>query len=114
MDISKRLIELRKATGLSQYRLAQRSGIPQGSISNYELGKSIPGPDVLAKLCDGLGITMAEFYTEPQSDEETDDDPDIREIARARKDMTPEQRARMMKIIKASFEEFFGDDKKPN
>lgn len=42
-----------------------------------------------------------------------EEDPDIQEIARARKGMTPEQRTRMMKIIKASFEEFFDGDGKP-
>jgi transcriptional regulator with XRE-family HTH domain len=108
MDIAKRIVELRIAKGLTQYKLIQLSGVK--GLSQYENGKA-PGPDVLEKICAGLGVTLAEFYDEAQTPQDIIEDSDIREIARARKDMTPEQRARMMKIIKASFEEFFGEKK---
>lgn len=68
MDVAKRLEELRAAKGLSQYKLAKLSGVPQGSLSNYELGKSVPGVEVIEKLCTGLGVTLAEFFTEPPAE----------------------------------------------
>ncbi len=38
------------------------------------------------------------------------DDPDIRRIQRARNNMDQKSRDKMMKILEASFEEYFGDD----
>lgn len=55
MDISKRLIDIRKEKGITQYRLARLSGIAQGSISNYELGKFTPGIDIVKALCETAG-----------------------------------------------------------
>lgn len=37
-------------------------------------------------------------------------DPDIRRIERARKNMDQKNRDKMMKILEASFEDYFGDD----
>lgn len=62
MDVAKRIEDLRAERGLSQYKLAKLSGVPQGSLSNYELGKSVPGVEVIEKLCAGLGVTLAEFF----------------------------------------------------
>ena len=63
MNVAKRIEELRAEKGLSQYKLAKLSGVPQGSLSNYELGKSVPGVEVIEKLCVGLGVTLAEFFS---------------------------------------------------
>ena len=37
-------------------------------------------------------------------------DPDIRRIERARNNMDQKNRDKMMKILEASFEDYFGDD----
>jgi len=63
VNVAKRIEELRAEKGLSQYKLAKLSGVPQGSLSNYELGKSVPGVEVIEKLCVGLGVTLAEFFS---------------------------------------------------
>lgn len=56
----------REWTGVTQSRLAQRSGITQGLISRYELGKSYPTTYQLDKLVsDGFGITLLEFFSGP-------------------------------------------------
>lgn len=39
-----------------------------------------------------------------------DDDPDIRMIARARSNMSLQNKEKMMRILKASFDEYFDDD----
>ena len=37
-------------------------------------------------------------------------DPDIRRIQRAREKMSEQEKSKMMKILEASFDDYFGDD----
>ena len=54
--IELRLRELRRAKGLSQVQLAERTGIDQGALSRIENGKTQAMDfDVMARLCDALG-----------------------------------------------------------
>ena len=59
----RRLRELRGAK--SQGELAELSGLTRSAIANYELGRSLPGQDVVAKLASALGIGPEEFRAEP-------------------------------------------------
>ena len=43
---------------MSRYRLAQKSGIAQSSISTLLNRKSVPTIQTLEKICDGFGITL--------------------------------------------------------
>lgn len=47
---------------LSRYRLAQKSGIAQSSISTLLNRKSVPSIQTLEKICKGLDITLAQFF----------------------------------------------------
>lgn len=55
--ISLRLAALRKAKGLTQAQLAEKSGVPQGTISRMETGQT-GGVDLanLEKLANALGV----------------------------------------------------------
>ena len=50
MDFAKKLKLLRAAQGLTQQELAERTGIPQVSISHFETGKVIPTGDWLVAI----------------------------------------------------------------
>lgn len=54
-----KLCEMRK---MSRYRLAQKSGISQSSISNLLNRRNVPSIQTLEKLCNGLDITLAQFF----------------------------------------------------
>jgi transcriptional regulator with XRE-family HTH domain len=56
-----RLIRLRKAAGLTSYRLSLLSGISKQSLSQLQSGKSQPTLSTLLKLCNALDISLAEF-----------------------------------------------------
>ena len=56
--VSTRIRSLRKRTGLTQTQLAERSGIPQGHISNLERGKHSPSFATLEKLAGALGVPV--------------------------------------------------------
>lgn len=68
--VSKRLVELLKEKGMTQYRLYVRSGVPKSTIGNvvncaYDSVKL----RVLHELCQGLGIGLNEFFQSPLFDE---------------------------------------------
>lgn len=53
---TKRMIARRADQGLSQEDLSKRSGVAAAQISRYELGKSKPRPNVIAKLAEALKV----------------------------------------------------------
>ena len=49
---------------MSRYRLAQKSGISQSSISTLLNRQSVPTIQTLEKICKGLDMTLAQFFSE--------------------------------------------------
>lgn len=62
-EFAEKLRLLRAERGLSQIDLATRAGIAPAQLSRYELGKSYPRAEVLAKLADALGVSRRELAT---------------------------------------------------
>lgn len=56
-----RLRELRKRAGLTQLQLAEASGVPLGSIRNYEQGQREPYWDVAFRLASAMGVSAEAF-----------------------------------------------------
>ncbi len=63
--LGERLKEKRTAAGLTQEELAQLIHTTRQTVSNYELGNSEPGLDVLQKLAEELHCSVAELIGEP-------------------------------------------------
>ena len=61
MTFADRLRELREKAGLTQMQLADASGLPLGSIRNYEQGQREPYWQVVFKLADALGVSSEAF-----------------------------------------------------
>jgi transcriptional regulator with XRE-family HTH domain len=49
---------------MSRYRLAQKSSISQSSISTLLNRQSVPTIQTLEKICKGLDMTLAQFFSE--------------------------------------------------
>lgn len=49
------IIDARKASGLTQKQLSEKTGISQGDISRLETGNANPSIKTLQKLAEGLG-----------------------------------------------------------
>lgn len=112
-----RLKELRSEKGLTQRELANLIKLSPSTIAMYEAGQRTPDPEILQKLADYFGVSLDYLMgrTDVRSPvdktaEAVENDPDLRIIERARKKMSPKDRERMMKILKASFEDFFNED----
>lgn len=70
--IGHRLRRLRRSANVTQKQLAASSGVGQGQISMYELGKDVPGMTNLSKLVSalralGLVVSMDDFSAESLS-----------------------------------------------
>jgi transcriptional regulator with XRE-family HTH domain len=61
MIFAERLRQLREERGLTQAGLAEASGLPLGSIRNYEQGQREPYWGVVFKLADALGVSCDKF-----------------------------------------------------
>lgn len=62
-----RLLQLLGENKMSIHRLAMESAVPPSSIKNILYGKSLnPGIVTIKMLCDGLGITLVEFFDTPE------------------------------------------------
>jgi len=64
--VLKRLNELLDEKGLSLYALSYNSAVPYSTVKNIFNGSSKnPGIVTIKLLCDGLGITVTEFFNSP-------------------------------------------------
>ena len=58
-----RIRNLCKKFGITPNRLSYLSGVPQATVKSILNGESRnPGIVTIKKLCDGLGITITEFF----------------------------------------------------
>lgn len=64
MDISNRIVELRKKQDMSTNKLANKAGISQSYLREIELGKKNPTVEVLSYICYALNISLKNFFSE--------------------------------------------------
>ena len=65
--IQQRILQLCEERRLTIHKLASISAIPPSSLKNILYGKSKNPKIVTIKmLCDGLGITLGEFFSAPE------------------------------------------------
>lgn len=67
--VKNRILQLCGERNISANRLASISALPPSSVKNILYGKS-QNPKLLTikMLCDGLGITLGEFFSTPEFD----------------------------------------------
>jgi transcriptional regulator with XRE-family HTH domain len=56
MSIGKRIVEIRKTTGLNQTDFAELFGSSRGTYKNYERGAVDPPVSLVMKICEKYGI----------------------------------------------------------
>ncbi len=64
--IIQRIVELCNRRGITVNRLAISSGVTQSTLSNIVSGRNKSTTiSTIQKICDGLGISIQEFFTHP-------------------------------------------------
>ena len=54
----------REARGWSEYQLAERSGLPQSTISSWYKKDMMPSFASLEKICEAFGVTLSQFFSD--------------------------------------------------
>lgn len=65
--VLERIRSLCKTRNWSLYRLSQESDIPSNTLYNMMNRTTTPTITTIFKLCDGFGITAAQFFMEDES-----------------------------------------------
>ena len=64
MELSQKLVKLRKESGLTQEQLAQKLFVTRTAVSKWENGKGYPGIDSLKLLAGFYGVSLDELVSD--------------------------------------------------
>ena len=98
MDVLKRLDDLLAARNWTMYRLAKESGLSESTVANVFRRNAIPSIDTLEKICQGFGITLAQFFADGEMVELT---PELQEVFENWRTLTKEQKAAALAMLRA-------------
>ena len=73
MDILEKIDKLRIEKGWTLYKLAEESEITQSTLSNMFIRKTQPSIATLTNICNGLNISLSEFFAEESSNPSTEE-----------------------------------------
>ena len=63
-DILTAVTAYREERGWTEYQLAERSGLPQSTISSWYRRSMVPTIPSLEKICAAFGITLSQLFAE--------------------------------------------------
>ena len=66
-DILATITAYREERGWTEYQLAERSGLPQSTISSWYRKNMVPTVVSLEKICIAFGITLSQLFSEGDS-----------------------------------------------
>lgn len=73
MDVQKRIRQLMEERNWTDYRLAKESGLSHSTVTNMFNRNNAPTLPTLEAVCKAFGITLAQFFTEGNSSELTEE-----------------------------------------
>ncbi|BBB90489.1 MAG TPA: helix-turn-helix transcriptional regulator [Methylomusa anaerophila] len=97
MEIGSRIREVRELKRIKLNELAHLAGISRVYLSDIERNKKMPLIPTLERICAGLGITLADFFTEEKSELA----PELCRLLETAKKLTPEQQEYLQKLLEA-------------
>lgn len=74
MEIMDRINELCRQRNITKYRLSQLTGISQSAFSKMEKQQNTLSVDTIHRICNAFGISMAQFFSEPDEYPDLTDD----------------------------------------
>lgn len=98
-NVLEKITQERLSRGWSEYTLAKNSGIAQSTISTWYRKNLQPSVASIEKICKGLDITLAQFFSyENQNNELTQGQQDILELW---KDLNDSQKEALLNMLKS-------------
>lgn len=96
MDAQKRLQQLLDSKGWTAYRLAKKCNLSESTLANIFRRNTMPSISTLEAICEGFGISLAQFFSENDMVELT---PELKELFDGWALLSPEQKKAVLKII---------------
>lgn len=96
MEIGRRVIALREKQGWTTNKLANACGLSQSFLRSVELGEKGISVESLSLVCDALGISLRDFFDEPQGPETPEN-----RLERRVRELTPRQRGSLLNFLDA-------------
>ena len=96
-DILRIISKHRVERGWSEYQLAERSGLPQSTISSWYKKNMTPSLASMEKICEAFGITLSQLFAE--SDDRIALTPSQRAMLDRWNCLTVEQQASLLSFI---------------
>lgn len=106
-SIGQNIRKRRKEVGLTQEKLANLVQLSRSHIASIENDAYDPSLATLSVIAEALHTDTAALINPDVESLEIDED--IRQIQRARKNMSEKEKERMMKILTSAFEDFFDE-----
>lgn len=100
-DILRKIERERLARGWSEYALVENSGLTQSTISTWRRRNLQPNVASIEKICNGLGITLAQFFNDSEPVHLT---PDQKRILELLGKLSPKQRSTVFEMLKSFVE----------
>ena len=97
MDVLKRLKKLQSEYGWSDYRIAKKAGLSQGTVSNIYKRNTIPNLFTLEAICKAFGMTLSQFFADNDMIELT---PELKTLFENWVKLPDEKRELFLKMIK--------------
>ena len=98
MDVHKRLRQLLNERGWTEYRLSKKCGLSESTLANIFRRNTMPSITTLEAICNGLGITLAQFFAEDDTVELT---PELKNLFDKWIALTPEQKNAVYSMVNA-------------
>ena len=99
MKVGDRIAFFRTVKQYTVNKLANKAGISQSYLRDIELGKKNPTVDTLYYICEGLGISLYDFFDD-KFQNSLSNDPVVAKIYQ----LNPEQRALLLKFLNSMIE----------
>ena len=90
--IGPRVKELCDKQKITKYRLSQMTGVTQTVLSRIIKKENVPTIQTLEKICIALHVSLAQFFAKDEAEQ--------KEIIETWNGLNPEERDRLMKIIR--------------
>ena len=97
IDILDRIVKQRKYRNWTEYQLAQKSGLPQSTISSWYNKKMLPSLQFLEKICNAFDMTMAQFLAE--DDKLAEITPDQKKLLDKWEKLSPRQKQAFLELM---------------
>lgn len=100
-DILGKIEQERLARGWTEYMLAESSGLTQSTISTWRRNNLQPNVASIEKICNGLGITLAQFFNESEAAILTAEQKSILDLWNK---LSPKQRSAVLEMLNSFVE----------